>query len=218
MTDDCPIPFSTKATLLPDAPPCGFFWSYDDPDLGLCLTFFEDMDTSVKPPAAFFDIDVDTVNKTPDSLTWLNDRVLSFDYAEAILNPSVLRLIYPLPHPLLRTALLVVQGSFNIGGTEFVPTAAYDYNDPDLLVVVEFPIDMDQTKTPNTNEMIIYDNGVPKEPDSISWTGPRHLELDYTEAGLTEDVDVELPTPTPNLVCLTGRQVCPFRVDELGPT
>ena len=181
------------------------------------MTFFEDMDTSVKPPAAFFDIEVDAVNKTPDSLTWLNDRVLSFDYAEAILNPSVLRLIYPLAHPLLRTALLEIQGSFNIGGTEMVPAAEYDYDDPDLVVEVTFPLPMDQTKTPATNEMILYDNGVPKGPDGISWSSATVLELNYAEGGLTEDVDVELPNATPNLVCLAGTQICPFRIDNLDP-
>lgn len=181
------------------------------------MTFFEDMDTTVKPPAAFFDIEVDSVNKTPDSLTWLNDRVLNFDYAEAVLNPSVLRLIYPAPHPLLRTALGEQQGSFNIGGTEMVPTAKYDYTDPDLVVEITFPIAMDQGKQPDLDKWIIYDNGIPKVPVGSDWQNGFVLELDYAEAGLTEDVDVELLNSTPNLVCLAGTQVCPFRIDNLGP-
>lgn len=181
------------------------------------MTFDEDMDTSVKPPAAFFELIVDTVTKTPDTITWLNDRVLGVEYSEAVLGPTEVIFAFPAPHPLLRTALLEQIGTFSNTGFEMVPTGEFEYSDPNLVVEVTFPIDMNQTVVPTTAEMFLYDNAVQKVPDAISWISARILKLEYAEAGLTQDVDVELPTPTPNLVCLADRQVCPFRQNGLNP-
>ena len=215
--DVCPITFETRAVLLPDAPPCGAFWSYDDPAFLVCLSFFEDMDTSVKPPKQFFDIQVDGDWHTVGGLAWLTNRCLGFSYSEAALTPSVVRIRFPAPHPLLRTALLVPHGTFDVAGFEFVPEAEYNYATPNLTVEITFPVPMDQTRTPDTDEMIIYDNNVPKEPDNIQWSSATVLELTYQEGGLTEDVDVELPSATNNLRCFAEIVVCPFRIDGLGP-
>lgn len=172
------------------------------------------MDTSVKPPAAFFDIEVDSVNKTPDSLTWLNDRVLGFDYSEAVLNPSVLRLIYPVPHPLLRTALGEQQGSFNIGGTEFTPEATGEFEDPDYSVSVFFDVNMDQTITPLITDFVLKDNGSAITITDVSWFSATELVIvGNLDEGTEDNVTLEFPTPTQRLRCVTLRQSCPFLID-----
>ena len=215
--DVCRIPFYTRALLLPDNPPLGFTWTYDDPTFTLCCTFDEDMDTSVIPPRENFAINWGDGWENVDGRVWLTDRTMGFSIGAIGETPASLRLrFYPLS-TLLRNAAGIQRGSFNIEGVELQPTAKYDYADPAMRVEVTFPVPMNQAVVPDTDEMIVYDNNVPFEPDAIAWLSATVLELDVTIPGSLEVIDVQLPAATPNLQCALGLTLCPFRLNGIGP-
>jgi len=136
--------------------------------------------------------------------------------SEVALDPSIVKFQFPAPHPLLRTALLIQVGTFDITGFEFIPDAAFEYNDPDLTIEINFPIAMDETVTPATTDFIIEIDDTPVTPDSVVWDEPEVLILNYAEAGHgTPVIDLEFLGPVPNLRCLSLRQACPFELFEL---
>lgn len=112
--DDCPITFATSHPLLPRLIPTGGDWTYGDPNLGITIDFAEDMDQTAEPPMAFWKIDVDGVNKTPDSGAWVDARQYGLAYAEAVLGPTDIRLHWQTKHPDLLSVLDELVTPFNI--------------------------------------------------------------------------------------------------------
>lgn len=215
--DDCPTCFATRAVLQHEAGPCGVFWTYEDPLLSCYMSFTEDMDTTVSPPASLIKIDVDDVQKTAISFDWLTDRMFRATYAEATLGPVDVDLKTLSTHPNFRTALLELVFPFDEQCYELDLSATAAYADPDLTIVITFQSAMDQTVTPLTSEMNIYANDVLKAPDGIAWQTATKLNLIYSEAALPPDYDVELPAATDRLRSLIQTVIPPFRLDTLGP-
>ena len=173
------------------------------------------MDTTVKPPASFFKIDVDDVQVNCVSMDWRTDRMFE---ASAMLpgGPPVDVDIKTLStHPLFRTALLELIFPFDQEGCEFSISATYSYTSPDLTIFVQFQGTMDQTVTPLTTDFVIYSNDVPKTPDSIVWANPTLLEISYSEIGLITDYDIALLTSTDLLRCSNEVVIPPFRLNTL---
>lgn len=173
------------------------------------------MDTSVIPPKPFFTMEVDGAPHKVVGRTWVTDRTIGFSYNEAALDPSTVRIQFPVLHPNLKTALGVQQCTFDQLCQNMDPKGEYEYEDPDLLVEVSFPVDMNTGLIPDTDEMNIYVAAVLKEPDSINWKNDQVLELHYAEGALVGQIDVQLPAATPNLVCAGGSVLCPFRRNHL---
>lgn len=172
------------------------------------------MNTAIKPPPSNFAYIVDDVNKTPDSLTWLNDRVLQFAYSEAALGPAVVNLSFPAPHPLLRFATGEMHGSFLSPGAEFVPTIGFEYSDPALNLEITFPVEMDQTVVPITADFVVEVDGSGTAIDNIEWDDGFTLLLELTAAGETGNpVVVIFATPTPRLRATDTHQACPFTLN-----
>ena len=187
------------------------FWGYDDPDLSLCITFSEDMNTALKPDPDKFSVIVDGIPKEPDSLTWLNDRVLSFDYSEAILNPTVVNLDFPVLDPKLRTAASQQVGTFFAVGVELYEPLTGTYVDPTYNVFLDFNTDMDQTATPLIGDFTLTEAGNPIAIVGVGWAGPRQLQVQGVLGGGGKvNVVLNYPTPSPRMVCLKGNQACPF--------
>lgn len=91
----------------------------------------------------------------------------------------------------------------------------WSYADPDLTLVVTFPVAMDQTVQPAPGHFVIDVDGVPKTPDSLGWTDPLTLTLPYSEAVLGPSVvRLQYPLQLPNFKSLQGQPVFPF--DLLG--
>lgn len=212
----CRIPFATRAALLPVEPEHGLFWSYDEPLISGCITFLADMNTAIKPPPSEFSYLVDGVPKTPDSLTWLNDRVLKFQYSQAELEPSIINLSFPVPHPLLRFATGVQVGSFLANGLEFEPTATGDYDDPLFELNIRFPIAMDTSVVLLTNEIIVEVDGNEEGLLDIAWADDRTLLVRLNVIGSeTDDVVIYFNVPSPRLRAIDLHQSCPFILDEI---
>ena len=199
---------------MPKEPEHGAFWIYDDPDLSLCITFAEDMNTALLPAASTFSLIVDDVPKTPDTLAWLNDRVLSIDYSEAALGPSVVDLDYPVTQPQLRFASGMQVGSFSEVGLEFDIAAGGAFiGDSDYEIDLTFPLSMDQTVTPLITDMTVIANGFDAEVTAVSWSDATTLDIEANLDGGGEiNVFVALATPTPRLRALDQHQACPFNV------
>lgn len=206
----------TKALLLPPEPEHGLFWAYDDPALSGCITFLADMNTAIKPPPAAFSFIVDGVPKTPDSLAWLNDRVLQVRYSEAVLGPSVVNLDFPAPHPQLRFAAGPQVGSFFSLGFEFVPSASGEYDTPDLEITILFPTIMDTSVIPLISDFLIDIDDSEEIMDSIEWVGNTRLLFKLSKAGLNViNNSLEYPVPSDRLRAVDLHQACPFSILDL---
>jgi len=68
--------------------------------LTVVLTFEPSMDETTEPPISSFVIDVDDVEKTPDSVAWLTPHEFSLNYSEAALGPSVIKCRFSTKSPL----------------------------------------------------------------------------------------------------------------------
>ncbi|GAH25737.1 unnamed protein product [marine sediment metagenome] len=95
-----------------------------------------------------------------------------------------------------------------------IPTGfEWTYADPDLVLVVTFPVDMDETVQPSTHHFVIDVDGVPKEPDSLGWTDSKTMSIPYSEAVLGPSVvRLQYPLLLPNFKSLAGQPVFPFDI------
>lgn len=214
--DVCPTCFAVKAQLQHSHPPCIAYWTYDDPLLSVYLSFTEDMDTGVAPPASLIKIDVDDVQKTATDFEWKTDRMFFAEYEEAALGPVDVDVKTLATHPNFRTALLALVFPFDHQAQELDVSAVGSYSDPDLEITITFQNHMDQSVTPLPAELVMYADDVAKTPDSVSWAGDHELLLEYSEIGLGAPViDVELENATDRLRCLAGGVIPPFRLDSI---
>lgn len=189
------------------------FWTYDDPDVNLCITFNEDMNTAIKPSPDKFSLNVDGVPKEPDSLNWLNDRVLEFNYSEALLSPTAIDLDFPATDPLLRTALGQQVGSFFAVGFELVATLAVSTDGNDYEYVISFNTEMDETVIPLNTDFALLDGVEVVAVTNISWIVPNRLLIDgFLIDGNQTSFTATFATPTPLLRAIDQHQVCPFEV------
>ena len=56
------------------------------------VTFGEDMDQTVAPVAADFNLELDGVPKVPTAVHWTTATTLVLDYSEALLDPALVEL------------------------------------------------------------------------------------------------------------------------------
>ncbi len=113
-TGDCRICFATSHPLSPRLIPASSNWTYADPAFEVVLTFGENMDQTSQPLPADFVIDIDGVEKTPDTVTWDSATELSLDYNEAVLGPTVVRCRYSKINPDFESALFEKVTPFDI--------------------------------------------------------------------------------------------------------
>ena len=91
----------------------------------------------------------------------------------------------------------------------------WNYVDPNLILVVTFPVDMDQTVEPLPAQFIIDVDAAAKVPDTLGWTNPTTMTLPYAEAVLGPTVvRLQYPQMFPNFLSLQSQPVFPF--DLLG--
>lgn len=92
------------------------------------------------------------------------------------------------------------------------PTSGtWTYSDPTLVIILTFPVDMDQTVEPLPAQFVIDVDGVPKTPDSLGWTDSKTMTLTYDEAVLGPSVvKCQYPAMFPNFVSLATQPVFPF--------
>ncbi len=91
----------------------------------------------------------------------------------------------------------------------------WNYVDPNLILVVTFPVDMDQTVEPLPAQFIIEVDAAAKVPDTLGWTNPTTMTLTYAEAVLGPTVvRLQYPQMFPNFISLVDQPVFPF--DLLG--
>lgn len=180
------------------------------------MSFNEDMDTSVKPPASLIKIDIDDVTKSSDSFFWHTDRMFRAQFTPQALKPTDVDIKTLSTHPLFRTALGELVFPFDLQCIELDVKATGRYIDPDVTIIVEFQDCMDESIEPLTSEMNIYlDHGLTM-PDSIAWVDSTHLQIEFSQAALGDpDIDIELPAATDNLRCLQGSVIPKFRIDDL---
>lgn len=145
MTPACRITFSTKALLLPDKPPLGALFTYNDPDLEVLITFNEDMDTSQTPAAALFGISVQGVNKTPDGVAWRLPRALQLSYSEIGLGVASVIANFPQHDTSFRFATGEMQGSFTVDAAQQLFSGVYEFDVPDFTIVLTCNLSLDQT-------------------------------------------------------------------------
>lgn len=180
------------------------------------MTFGEDMDTSVIPPVSHFSLDIDGVPKTPDSVTWANNRCIVIDYAEGALAPVSVNLQFLPIHPNLKTAAGRQIGSFTSIGSQFAPTASASWN----LGTEEISISLNRTFNDLTvlepNDWILYVAGAPTTLDAINFDSPTQLfgEVDILNPGAAQ-VDIEFNGPNGTMVLPTGQQVPPFKILDI---
>ena len=72
------------------------------------------MDQTSEPLPGDFVLDVDGVEKTPDSLAWDSATELSLQYSEAVLAPTVVRCRYSTINPDFESALFEKVTPFDI--------------------------------------------------------------------------------------------------------
>lgn len=89
--------------LLPSATPTGFEWTYIDPTIAGSIDFPVDMDETVIPDKAELILEVDAAAKPLLTLIWINARQMGFTYDEALLDPTVVRMQYPIMAPNFRS-------------------------------------------------------------------------------------------------------------------
>lgn len=182
------------------------------------MSFSEDMDTAVSPPAALIKFDVDDAQKNATNFTWQTDRMFRAQYNEAVLGPTDVDLKSLTTHPNFKTALGALVFPFDLQAFELDLDATGEYIDPNITIIVEFQSAMNQTVTPQLAEMNIYADDVLKVPASITWQDATHLLITYAEAALGAPIlDIELPAATDRLRCLLGSVIPAFRLDTLAP-
>lgn len=94
----------------------------------------------------------------------------------------------------------------------------WSYADPDLVLVLEFPVDMDQTVEPLPAQFAIDVDGVPKTPISLGWTDADTMTLTYQEAVLGPSVvRLAYDHMFPNFISLVDQPVFPFDLLGVGP-
>ena len=215
-TEDCRITFSTSHLLLRSVTPIGFLWNYQGDDLQLCLTFDEDMDTAVTPPAANFIIDVDTVDKTPDSVQWLNNRVLQLLYEEAALGPVAVSLEYTDCNETLRAADGVPVFQFNISGIHQNPSAKWEADLPEVTIDIELVLNLESDAGTPTDIWEISWVAVTKEPDAVNVQLDGDILLTINPSGQpVEPVNVELLVVNEFLKTAAGLWICPFKLLDI---
>jgi len=93
----------------------------------------------------------------------------------------------------------------------------WNYSDPDLLIHLDFPVDMDQTVKPNPLNFSIDVDGNGKIPGSCDWDDARTLHIDYSEVALGPSVvRCIYGTMQPNFYSLQGQPVFPFDLLLVG--
>lgn len=181
------------------------------------MSFTEDMDTAVKPPASLLKFDVDDVEKDGDSFFWQTDRMFRARYTEAALGPTDVDLKTLATHPLFRTALGELVFPFDNQCYELDVNATIEVVGNDLTVDITFQSAMDETVTPLTSEFTIYANNVGLVPDVVLWVNSTKLRVAGTYVGHAPDYDIALPAATDNLRCLHESVIPAFRLDTLPP-
>lgn len=216
MTEGCPIPFAARAVLQHSSPPCGGFWTYDDPNLFVFVSFTQDMDTGATPPTSLIKIDVDDVQKDEISFTWRTHHMFRAIYSEGALGPVDVDIKTLTTHPHFRTALGALVFPFDIQCIEWTPTAKWEYTDPDLGINITFPVPMDQTVMPIAGDFAIYVNGVKKDVIYLNWMNPTQLLVAASGTGFgIGPYDIDYHTATNQLRSLSQIVAPPFRLNDL---
>ena len=182
------------------------------------MSFNEDMDTAVQPPASLIKIDVDDVQKNAVSFDWLTDRMYRAVYAEGALGPTDVDIKTLATHPNFKTALGELVFPFDEQCYELDVSGTVEIVGDDITIDVTFQTAMDETVTPATSEVDLYANNVKLVPLVVLWVDSTKLRVAGTYPGHAPDYDIALPAATDNLRCLHGSVIPAFRLDTLPPT
>lgn len=216
--DDCPTSFATRAVLLPSEEQLGIIWFYFDPDFAACLTFSEDMDTSVVPPASHFALITGGAPETPDSVSWANNRALLIEHSKGAWFPGQIDLRFLPIHPNLKTAAGRQIGSFTSIGTELTLAGVAVWNDPEEEITITPNMDLDTLIAQAPANYRIDFALAQHEPDYVNIDAVRTLfaAIDHADPG-AEQVDFHFLGPDPELVTTDGRQLPPWKTIDIGP-
>ena len=182
------------------------------------MSFTEDMNTVVKPPASLIKFDVDDVQKSAAVFTWQTDRMFRAQYNEAALGPVDVDLKTLTTHPNFKTALGELVFPFDEQCIEFNANATWNYSDPVWWIDITFQSTMDESVTPVPADFEMRQGANPFTPDNVFWLSQATLRIHKDVIGLpSAPYDIELLGATDNLRCLAGSVIPAFSLNGIPP-
>lgn len=214
--DDCPIPFGAKLPSPPELLPIGFLWDYEDNELQLCLIFVKTMDATFTPAPSDFILLVDGVPKTPDSVTWLDTRVLEIIYNQPALNPSVVNLELPESVGTFHSITFVPVSPFDIVGIEQTATAVWDSAGDDFVLTVTMNFNMLAKASAQTNRMNVTFVGFDGSPDTVEVTADGRILLFFEDENPPlGTINLTFDPVSADYRSTEGLWLCPFSINNI---
>jgi hypothetical protein len=174
------------------------------------------MDNTVLPPTSKLKFEVNGEPSNATEIEWSTNRVMS--QFRPLFAPfgDVVDLTLPVSNSKYRTALGAIVEPYDLTAVDLNLATTFDYEDPALLIDIEFDFDMNTSVTPTADQLEVLGDGIPIIPDSIFWDESRNLIIEATaEEFILNTLTVELLDASSNMITADSAVICKWKIDVI---